>query len=223
MKRTFTLIELLVVIAIIGILAGMLLPSLMKAKFKVQQSVCNSNMKQMASSVLQYEIDSAGRYPGMTDAAPGSGVTGAWMYYKDFSNSAAKDNFDPSRGTIFDYARSKKIFNCPRQTAVNQGNDYAINRLLGDKVGVPGFHYGIPSSKIQSASKTFLFIEEDANGNHSTDDGYLNAPGNLPTERHTGTGSFVFCDGHVRNLFQIMAQYPNPDSNERYEPYVPYP
>ena len=214
----FTLIELLVVIAIIGILAGMLLPSLMKAKFKVQQSVCNSNLKQLGTAILQYDIDSSGRYPSVWDNTNGNGQVGGWVYYSNFPNKEIS-SYDPSKGTIFDYSKSKKIYNCPRQTASNQGNDYAYNAKLCDGPGSLGFHNGMVSTRVNSPSKVFMLIEEDSNSNHSTDDGYLAPPGNLPTERHTGTGSFLFCDGHVQNLFQIMAQYPGAaDSAYRYEP-----
>ncbi len=58
----FTLIELLVVIAIIAILASLLLPSLVNAKYSAKTTVCRSNERQQILALMLY-VDNQGVYP----------------------------------------------------------------------------------------------------------------------------------------------------------------
>ncbi len=54
----FTLVEMLIVIAIIGILMGMLIPSLSRAKENARRAECASNLHQLQCGMMSYLSDS---------------------------------------------------------------------------------------------------------------------------------------------------------------------
>jgi prepilin-type N-terminal cleavage/methylation domain-containing protein len=62
-RRGFTLVEFLVVIGIIGVMMGILLPAMRKARLAAERTACASNLRQVGVALLMYVNDNRHHLP----------------------------------------------------------------------------------------------------------------------------------------------------------------
>jgi prepilin-type N-terminal cleavage/methylation domain-containing protein/prepilin-type processing-associated H-X9-DG protein len=82
MQRTrgFTLIELLIVIAIIGVLVGLLMPTISGAREQSRRVTCASNLRNLGGALTAYAADNNRKLPFYNNLANPKDICGNWLW-----------------------------------------------------------------------------------------------------------------------------------------------
>jgi prepilin-type N-terminal cleavage/methylation domain-containing protein/prepilin-type processing-associated H-X9-DG protein len=217
-RQGFTLIELLVVIAIIGILVGMLMVAVQKAREAAKRIECTNNLKQIALAAHNFH-DTNNLFPSEN----GSGKS----FYTQLLTFIEQTNVDQQIQNAAGGAQNAqiKLYLCPsrRTTAMAPGKRDYCYADAGNSTAVFAIQGGGSLGAITNANGTSNTImlshgwmspttystdpagwhdmpNSRSNTNTAMQDNNPNGSANMIGGPHPNVLPCAFCDGHVQNI-----------------------
>lgn len=189
-RGAFTLIELLAVIAIIGILSGLLLPALSRAKESARAIQCLGQMRQLGLAVGLYADDNGDEFPRSQHSAFTHGQL-TWG-----RAIASHLGSDPTHWTNL----LRSVYRCPSDRRTN-GLSYGLNVYF--ELGPDDDYEGKPQTwrrtgTVPSPTSTILFAENASAADHIMPNFWTSALDavDVASRRHGRTSNYTFVDGH---------------------------
>jgi prepilin-type N-terminal cleavage/methylation domain-containing protein/prepilin-type processing-associated H-X9-DG protein len=236
----FTLIELLVVVAIIGILSGLLLSALSRAKGVAHSGKCRSNLRQMGFAVQLY-LDDNHVYPSGHISFPDgqrqdwSDLVGPYLSFRETQEDRhgalncpafrARDRGPSSVEYGYNYEGYADLGLGPDVFVGRPGNVFVKEQdvafpsdmiAAGDALKRVGPYVFESSTSLARVAKNF-----DPSTWALQDGPTLQR---RAQKRHNGQINLLFCDGHVQNLSLQKAFFEDTDEqlarwNRDHEPH----
>lgn len=194
-KRGFTLIELLVVIAVIGLLIGILVPALSKARASSRRAVCASNLKQVGVLMQLYLGEHKDRLP-YASFMPSMGPFPLMDREKPIYITKVLKQSSDDRAEVYQCPNDEPNESRPEP---NTGKSYFESETSSYeyRVGFPGFMFGGKTTK--EIANRMEERREDAIAENSIwifrDYDNFHAPAGKP-----GARRYLYVDGHVTDF-----------------------
>ncbi|MDR1279317.1 MAG: DUF1559 domain-containing protein [Opitutaceae bacterium] len=203
--RAFTLIELLTVITIIGILAGIIIPTVGRVRESARRADCVSNMRQIGQALFLYTQDHKNHLPPVSTTWPADDQTDTWCYAIWTYARYDKNSFVAGANDFVNDAthQSRNLFQCRNTSAkpiyaplvTSQGTGWACYGLNdGPLYGTdaPTKTTPVALHLVETPSKTAMILE--SRFYWANDYAWSRYFGLLP---HDGASNIAFYDGHV--------------------------